>query len=192
MTSLKMFSYSALILVVIHGINCQVPLYGECPQVDPQQNFDMKKWSGSWYLVEAYHTEFLKGGKCIQQTFSTKPDGSVAIDLKQIDSKTEKSSTLKGSAKVVGDNDDGALQIKIFNTSFNGVVNVIDTDYQTYTLNSWCEEDKSKKNFMKTMVWIEARKPQLPDDLKQKLYKVMEQIGFNARLLMKINQKNCS
>ncbi|KAL3286331.1 hypothetical protein HHI36_000839 [Cryptolaemus montrouzieri] len=192
MISLKMLSYSALILVFIHVIYCQLPSHKDCPQVDPQQNFDIKKWSGSWYLVEAYQTKFLKDAKCVHHTFSINPDGSVAIELKEIDSETEKSSTLKGSAKVIGDNDDGALSINIFNRSFHGVLNVIDTDYQTYSLNSLCKKDKSKKNLTQTMVWIEARKPQLPDDLKQKLYKVMEQFGFKTGLLMKINQKDCS
>ncbi|KAL3286328.1 hypothetical protein HHI36_000836 [Cryptolaemus montrouzieri] len=188
-----MFKYSALILVFTSAMNCQVPMRGQCPDVGVQPNFEFEKQSGTWYLIEAYYTEFLKGGKCVKETLTPNPNGTLGIELTQINSKTGKSKVIKGISKMIGENDDGVLLESLFGTALiDARVDILDTDSDSYVVKWSCQKDKKKKDVIQTIVWIESRKPELCDSLKQKIYKVLDNNGIKKTPLSQIEQKDKS
>ncbi|KAL3286321.1 hypothetical protein HHI36_000830 [Cryptolaemus montrouzieri] len=186
---MNMLKCSALILVFLYGVNCQVPIVGECPHVSLQKHFDSQKWLGTWFLIEAYYTDFLAGGKCINQTFTQSDDGLIGIKLEQVNNQPGQESIIDGS----GVFDEGKLFMSLFGTSFiDSFVDILETDYENYTCNWACQTAKNNDQTKDTLVWIMSRKSTLSDELIKKCYDVLEKNGISSEYLTPIDQQNCN
>jgi len=57
----------------MQGIDCQIPMKGECLKVDVMKNFNMEKFAGKWYDVKKYAACVIRG-RCGATTFSAHDD----------------------------------------------------------------------------------------------------------------------
>lgn len=70
----------ALILIVAtDNVFSQVPGFGDCPNVNIVQNFEVQRYLGLWYEVKKYPFIFTLGGKCITADYGLNSNGTVSV-----------------------------------------------------------------------------------------------------------------
>ncbi|KAL3286323.1 hypothetical protein HHI36_000832 [Cryptolaemus montrouzieri] len=185
-----MFKYSVLIFIFFHNVNCQVPIVEKCPDVSIQQNFDMPKWTGTWYLEESYFTNFLEDGKCVELLLSPFPNGTVGVHLTQINIKTEEQNFLVGDCETVGPNGEAEILGSLYGTFFiNSTFVILETDYDTYSVNWACQEEID--GISNTLVWIFSRTPKPSNEIIKKCHNILDKNGITRRYLNLIDQEDC-
>ncbi|KAL3286320.1 hypothetical protein HHI36_000829 [Cryptolaemus montrouzieri] len=185
-----MFKYSALLLVFLYGVNCQIPYVGQCPNVTVKQNFDLKNYSGIWYLVQATYTNFLREGKCVKANNTFYSDGSIDIRIDQVNFQTRQKSYIEGYGEVVGAHGEGDLLLRLYGTTFRDThVNILDTDYSSYSVNWICEEQTEE--ISKAVIWILTRSRKPSDKLIQKCLDVLGRNNISTSYLVGIDQEGC-
>lgn len=68
-----------LAVLLLLGVEAQVPGFGKCPKVPVVENFDTYAYLGRWYEQEKYPFFFELGGKCITADYSLNPDGTIGV-----------------------------------------------------------------------------------------------------------------
>lgn len=186
LTSCKMLRLLALTLVcVVCLVQSQVPGFGGCPKVKPQETLDVQRYLGDWY--EIYLFPFaLEKGKCTRARYSLKPDGHITVFNREIDNGQEVNAT--GDAFVPDAQEPAKLLVKFAEGAPYANYWVIHTDYDTYSLIFSCSAVAGLAHV--EFAWILSRNmtldPQIGQSLKNELasynvdisnFKVSDQSG---------------
>ncbi|KAL3286325.1 hypothetical protein HHI36_000834 [Cryptolaemus montrouzieri] len=183
-----MMKYLALILVfLVIGSNCQIVIKEKCPDVTVQQNFDTKKWSGTWYLVEAYSTSFLQSEKCVDLLITQFPNKTVGLQLTTFNIETNDQSRTDGRVNHIGPNGDGKLSGYLNGTFY--VTSILETDYENYSVDWTCQKETDETN--DAIVWILTRTPNPSDEIRDKYHNVLDRNGISRKYLHPVEQKDC-
>ena len=148
----------------------------KCDKVDimPMADFDAARYLGTWYET-AHVKEFLfqpSDSVCIVAEYTDNgnnefsvvnsyQEGSIQGDLTE---STEwglsRRKSITGHAECVSPDGTAACEVEFFGKPFTGLINynVIDTDYDSYTLVYMCEENSQNQ-----IVWILSRTPVMSD-----------------------------
>ncbi|KAL3286324.1 hypothetical protein HHI36_000833 [Cryptolaemus montrouzieri] len=185
---LKYFAFIAVFLVF--GTNCQVPIKEKCPDVTIQRNFDTKKWSGTWYLVEAYYTSFLQDEKCVELLLTQFPNKTVGVQLNKFNIETNDQSMIDGKLDPIGPKGEGKLIGNLYGTFFvNGNIDILETDYENYSVDWACQKETDETS--NAIVWILARTPNPSDEIRDKYHNVLDRNGISRKYLGSVEQKDC-
>ncbi|KAL3286322.1 hypothetical protein HHI36_000831 [Cryptolaemus montrouzieri] len=150
----------------------------------------MSKYSGTWYLIEGTYAEFLKGGKCIEVNHFKNPNGTLSIDINQIniqydkihicnsgkfinlfDFRTGKKSITKAYGEVVGPNGEADVLLDFYGTKFLGsLIDILETDYKTYSVCWGCQKIDDDNNA--EVIWILSRDRNPSQELISKCHDV--------------------
>lgn len=75
----RVLLFVAVALASTLAVSGQRIVFGPCPNVTLQASFDLAKYMGVWYEIEASKSIFEQGMKCGTDTYTLAKDGNVTI-----------------------------------------------------------------------------------------------------------------
>lgn len=136
-------------------------------------NFDAKKYMGTWYEIARLDHSFEKGCSKVKAVYSMRSDGGVDVKNSCVKDGKEKVANGKAYFKVAPNV--GSLKVSFFGP-FYGNYNIIylDKDYQNVLI------DGGSYNYF----WILSRKPELDKQTMKMLLQKAKGFGFDTYKLI--------
>ena len=145
-------------------------------------DLELQKFLGKWYEIARYPHSFEKGLQAVTASYSMRPDGKIkVINQGHKGSVNGELSTAIGKAKIPDLSKPGNLKVSFFWIFYADYL-VLELDNENY---EWAIIGSSSPNYL----WILSRKPQMEDELYQKLIKRIENRGYDLGKLILVEQK---
>nr|XP_056708067.1 apolipoprotein D [Euleptes europaea] len=160
---------------------------GKCPDPPVQEEFDVSKYLGKWYMIEKLLSN-LEKSDCVQTNYSWKGNGKFKVVKKELLSDgTVKES--EGEAWQMDPNEPAKLHVK-FNWFLPAEPHlVISTDYSNYALVYSCVT--FLWFFHMDDAWILSRTPQLHPETVEHLKDILLSYEIGTERMRPIEQLNC-
>lgn len=139
------------------------------------QPFDVTKYLGKWYEIARLDFKFERNLNNTTAQYSFNDDGSIKVDNRGYNVKTEEWQQAVGKAKFVDREDVAMLKVSFFGPFYSGYNVIALDDNYTYAL---VTGEKLK------YLWILSRKTTIPDDIKKEYLRIAEKIGYNTSYLL--------
>ncbi|PSN36979.1 Apolipoprotein D [Blattella germanica] len=155
-------------LCLVALVGAQVPGFGPCPNIQPMQHFDVKKYLGVWYEQKRYFAIFEAGGICVT-------------------AQTSRYTSIKGEAKLTGKDGEGKLGVTFPSVGgFQAPYIVLGTDYWSYAVVTSCVDLYQIGNFQ--LAWILTRKAHPTEETLAKIDQVLSTSPLNVHYFRKTPQ----
>lgn len=138
--------------------------------VEPVTPFDISLYQGVWYEIMRLDHSFERGLTNVTATYTLRDDGSVGVLNKGFDRKNCRWKEADGRAVFQGDRDTASLSVTFF-WPFAGGYHVFALDHQDY---GWALISGPSRNYL----WILARQPDLPPEIRHRLVEKARGLGF--------------
>ncbi|MCP4437955.1 MAG: hypothetical protein GY810_03345 [Aureispira sp.] len=136
--------------------------------------FDADRYLGTWYEIARIDFTFEKNLDNTTANYSKRPDGKIAVLNKGFNLKKNKWTDAKGKAKFRGDKNIAELAVSFFGPFYGGYnVVALEGDYE-YALVTGKNVD---------YLWILARKPTIPNTVKEQFLAKAKTIGYDISRL---------
>lgn len=143
------------------------------------EDFDAKRYVGTWYEIARLENRFEKGLEKVAAEYSLRDDGGLTVVNRGYDPKKGRWKEATGKAYFVGPPTRGRLKVSFFGP-FYGAYNVIDLD-EDYGWSLVCGKDHA-------YLWILSRTPPLPDPVVKRLVEKAQGLGFKTDALVFVKQ----
>ncbi|KAK9873421.1 hypothetical protein WA026_022485 [Henosepilachna vigintioctopunctata] len=175
-----MFCFVILLIGLVSEIKSQVSDDGVCPRVTTQNDFDVPRLMGVWYIQAHYPDGFGVAARCNKAEYTMLPNGTVIILNTKVMSNTGQQKSSISTLDPAGRGTDGKFSI----TFPVGPENppppywVLETDYESYAVAWSCRSLKTTKNFMKHIryIWLMTRTHNPPANLFRRMSNVVKNL----------------
>lgn len=176
--SLRRLAFAALLLMVA---GCTAKPDG----VDPVRPFDINRYGGEWFEIMRLDHSFERGLTNVTATYTLRDDGSVGVLNRGFDRKACQWKDADGRAVFQGARDIASLSVTFF-WPFAGGYHVFELDQDDY---GWALVSGPSRSYL----WILARRPDLPPDIRNRLVEKARSLGFpvDDLILVDHGQTNC-
>ena len=142
-------------------------------------NFDAKRYLGTWYEIARFDHRFERGLDKVTATYSLRDDGGINVINKGYNPDREMWQKTEGKAYFTGDPSRAALKVSFFGPFYGGYnVIALDEDYQ-YALVSGPNRD---------YLWLLSRTPDIPSHIRQQYLALAAELGFAVNKLVWVPQ----
>jgi apolipoprotein D and lipocalin family protein len=173
------FGFHLLILFTL--LICQLGCSTIPAEAKAVQSFDKARYLGKWYEIARLDFKFERDLNNTTAEYSLNANGTIKVDNKGYNIKTEKWKQAIGKAKFVGEEDVAMLKVSFFGPFYGGYnVIALDDDYQ-YVLIAGGSLDN---------LWILSRKTTLPEDVKVNYLQIAEELGYKTSELLWVEHNN--
>lgn len=140
--------------------------------------FKLKKYLGKWFEIARFDHRFERGLTNVTAEYSLRPDGKVKV--LNTGWKDGKKKVAEGKAKQPDPQKDPSwLKVSFFLFFFSDYnILLLDEDYQYALVGSRSPQ----------YLWILARKPSIPTDIKDTMLKEAEKLGYDTSKLIWVDQ----
>src|SRR5690554_6264556 len=143
--------------------------------VEAVQPFDKEQYLGKWYEMARIDFKYERNLNNTTAQYSANPNGTIKVVNRGYNTKTEEWEEAEGKAKFVGDEDVAMRKVSFFGPFYSGYnVIALDPEYK-YALVA----GESYK-----YLWILAREPEIPEDIKNKYLAIAEEAGYDTSDLL--------
>lgn len=143
--------------------------------VEAVHPFDKEKYLGKWFEIARLDFKFERNLNNTTAQYSLNPDGTIKVVNRGYNTKTNEWDQAEAKAKFVGDDDVAMLKVSFFGPFYSGYnVIAIDPEYN-YALVAGA----SLK-----YLWILAREPRMPEEVKNNYLKIAEDGGYDTSELL--------
>ena len=160
-----------------------VLMLGACtdaPQgVEPVRSFDVKRYLGEWFEIARLDHSFERGLTNVTAIYMARDDGSVTVVNRGFDRKSCRWNDAKGSAVFQAARDTASLSVTFFKP-FSGGYHVFALDRQGY---DWAMVSGPSRDYL----WILARRPNLPAQIREGLVAQAKALGFPVNELLLVD-----
>jgi apolipoprotein D and lipocalin family protein len=146
------------------------------PTVTPVADFKLDRYLGKWYEIARLDHSFERGLSKVTAEYSLRPDGSVRVLNRGYSEAAKAWKEAEGKALFVQGPDRGHLKVSFFGPFYGSYV-VFDLDQQNYQFSMISGPNTS-------YLWILARQPDLPQDVKARLVAKAAAAGFDTGKLI--------
>ena len=137
--------------------------------------FDAQRYMGEWFEIARLDHRFERGLSRVTAQYALQPDGSVRVVNRGYDAAKGKWNEAEGRAVFTGDPNTASLKVSFFGPFYGGYhVVALDEQYR------WSMVMGSDTDYL----WILAREPQLPADVRERLVQKAASLGVNTRELI--------
>lgn len=152
---------------------------GTPPGVEPVENFEARRYLGTWYEIARLDHVFERGLDGVTATYSLNDDGSIRVLNRGYRAEESEWAQAEGVARFVGDDTTGHLKVSFFGPFYASyVVFELDQDYQ-YAFVS---------GFNNNYLWLLARTPEVSAELKERFLRRADELGFAVDELLFVDQ----
>lgn len=163
--------------VALFVVSCSSPT--PPPSVTVVQNFEAKRFIGTWYEIARMDHSFESGLNQVTATYSFMDDGGLRVINRGFNPDRQMWQQAEGKAYFTGDPSVAALKVSFFGPFYGGYnVIALDKDYRHALV---CGPDLS-------YLWILSRTPTISNDLKQQLLAIAARQGFAVDKLIWVKQ----
>ena len=143
--------------------------------------FELQRYLGHWYEIARLDHSFERGLSQVTADYSLRDDGGVRVINRGYSAANKEWKQAEGKAYFVGPADRGHLKVSFFGP-FYGAYVVLELDQAGYQYSLICGPDRS-------YLWILARTPSLPPEVKQRLLDKAAALGFDTSQLLFVEQQ---
>lgn len=137
--------------------------------------FEKEKYLGKWYEIARMDFVFERNLNNTTANYSINTDGSIKVDNRGYNYKTNKWEQAIGRARFAGDENVAMLEVSFFRPFYSGYnVIALDNNYK-YAL-------VAGKNLK--YLWILSRETTIPEEIKQVYLKTAEDLGYKTSELI--------
>ena len=147
--------------------------------VEPVDNFNLKKYLGKWYEIARLDHSFERGLTRVTADYSLRDDGGLRVFNRGFSAKENRWKEAEGKGYFVKGSDHGHLKVSFFGP-FYGAYIVFELDHENYQYSVVCGPDKS-------YLWILARGPQISKGLMDALIAKAAALGFDTDKLIYVD-----
>lgn len=163
--------------VALFVVSCSTPT--PPPSVTVVQNFDAKRFIGTWYEIARLDHSFESGLNQVTATYSFMDDGGLRVINRGFNPDRQMWQQAEGKAYFTGDPSVAALKVSFFGPFYGGYnVIALDKEYRHALV---CGPDLS-------YLWILSRTPTISRDLKQQLLTIAARQSFAVDKLIWVKQ----
>ena len=148
--------------------------------VTPVEDFQLKRYLGTWYEIARLDHKFERGLQQVSATYTLLPNGTVQVENKGYSTSRGKWKTATGKAKFVKDKQTGHLKVSFFGPFYGSYI-VFELDQQDYQYALVSGPDRS-------YLWLLARESRIDDELYDSLLTIAESNGFDVAKLIRVEQ----
>ena len=150
-----------------------------CSMIPPKavavSSFNKEKYLGKWYEIARMDFRFERNLNNTTANYSLNPDGSIKVDNRGYNFKTNEWKQAIGKAKFAGNENIARLKVSFFGPFYGGYnVIALDKDYK-YAL-------VAGKNLK--YLWILSRETTIPERVKQSYLKIADELGYQTASLI--------
>ena len=136
--------------------------------------FDAQRYMGQWYAIARLDHWFERGLSRVTAQYALQPDGSVSVINRGYDAAKGEWKQAQGRALFTGGPQTASLKVSFFGPFYGGYhVVALDEQYR------WSMVTGPDTGYL----WILAREPRLPEDVKQRLLQQAQAMGVDTRQL---------
>lgn len=144
--------------------------------IEPVQSFEAERYAGQWYEIMRLDHSFERGLTNVSATYTLKPDGTVGVVNRGLDREHCEWQSIEGYATFQGAPDTASLSVTFF-WPFAGGYHVFALDRERY---AWAAVSGPTRGYL----WILAREPALPVDVRERLVEQARSLGFPVEELI--------
>ena len=142
-------------------------------------NFDAKRYLGTWYEIARFDHRFERGLEKVTATYSLRDDGGLNVINKGYNPDREMWQQSEGKAYFTGAPTRAALKVSFFGPFYGGYnVIALDREYRHALV---CGPDRD-------YLWILSRTPTISDEVKQEMLAVATREGFDVSKFIWVQQ----
>lgn len=165
--------YCSLIFLLLTGC------VGIPEGIEPVQNFEIKRYLGTWYEVARLDHSFERGLQQVTAEYQPSNDGGIQVINRGFDTASQAWNETEGKAYFVDDNTTGHLKVSFFGPFYSSyVIFGLGEDYG-YSLVTG-----SNRSYL----WLLSRTPTLDPALQDALIQGVSDLGFAAQDLIFVEQ----
>lgn len=150
-------------------------------QVTPVDHFELSRYLGRWYEIARLDHSFERGLTKVTADYSLREDGGVQVVNRGYAAQRQEWKEAVGKAYFVQTPDVGYLKVSFFGPFYGSYV-IFDLDREGYRYALVCGPDRS-------YLWLLARTPSLPDDVRERLIAKAAALGFDTGRLITVAQE---
>ena len=166
-----LLKWTSLLFVLFIGGCVGIPA-----DVSPVSNFNLQKYLGKWYEIARLDHSFERGLTRVTAHYSLREDGGIRVLNRGYSEKEAKWKEVEGRAYFVNQPDQGYLKVSFFGPFYGSYI-IFELDHDGYQYSLVCGPDKS-------YLWILARRPEIGDELKERLVRKAAALGFSTEKLI--------
>lgn len=154
--------------------------------VEPVRPFDVQRYTGEWFEIMRLDHSFERGLTNVTATYTPRDDGSLGVRNRGFDRKACRWKEADGRAVFQGARDTASLSVTFF-WPFAGGYHVLALDQKDY---GWALVSGPSRNYL----WILARRPDLPADIRNRLVEQARGLDFpvDSLILVDHGQTACA
>ncbi|HDD9397141.1 TPA: lipocalin Blc [Escherichia coli] len=142
-------------------------------------NFDAKRYLGTWYEIARFDHRFERGLEKVTATYSLRDDGGLNVINKGYNPDRGMWQQSEGKAYFTGAPTRAALKVSFFGPFYGGYnVIALDREYRHALV---CGPDRD-------YLWILSRTPTISDEVKQEMLAVATREGFDVSKFIWVQQ----
>lgn len=149
--------------------------------VKPVDNFKLDQYLGKWYEIARLDHSFERGLTKVTAEYSLRDDGGVRVLNRGYSTKKNVWKEAEGKAYFVNGAEQGYLKVSFFGPFYGSYI-VFELDHEKYQYALVCGPKKS-------YLWILAREPKIPQDIKDNLIVKAGAAGFDTGKLIFVDQE---
>ncbi|MDD2802134.1 MAG: lipocalin family protein [Methylococcales bacterium] len=144
------------------------------------EDFDINRYTGTWYEIARLDNRFEKGLEKISATYQLRDDGGIDVINKGWNEQTGEWNQVEGKAYFIDKPTIGRLKVSFFGPFYGGY-NIIDLDKKDYSYALVTGPDKS-------YLWILSKTKHLPEETLNILINRVKALGFATSDLIFVKQ----
>ena len=149
--------------------------------VTPVSSFELERYLGRWYEIARLDHSFERGLSDVTADYSLQADGSVEVINRGYDGNKAEWREAVGRAVFIGERDVGSLKVSFFGPFYGGY-HIADLDQPGYR---WALVTGPDRDYL----WILARTPDLPAEVRERLVNKARALGFDTEALIWVRHK---
>lgn len=146
----------------------------------PVTSFQPEKYLGRWYEIARMDHSFERHLTHVSATYTELPGERIEVVNRGYDTNAGRWKEIRGKAKPAGDPETGSLLVSFF-PPFSAGYHVFALDRQDY---QWALVAGPNRKYL----WVLSRRPSLSPSLKQKLYHLAAEAGYDTGSLISVPQ----
>ncbi len=170
-----------IILVTILTNACFTPEHMKTKSIEPVENFDLNRYTGTWYEIARLPHRFEKNLPRVTATYTLMENGKIEVINRGFDTNSQKWKDIKGKAWIPAPDVPSLLKVSFF-WFFAADYKVIALDQENH---QYAMVTSSSKNYF----WILARTPQLDETIYQNLIKKAQNWDFDISKIQRVEHK---